>query len=62
MSKENGKISRRVNLNKTIKLGDKEFTILEYLKDTSYPAKIISIMGDNSCSALEAYQIMKKGK
>ena len=53
-------ISKRINLQKIIRIGDKNLTVLEYLKDTEYPAELISIMADENCSIIEALNIYKK--
>ena len=54
------KIAKRVNLNRVIRLGDEKLTILEYLRDTKYPAVLIKIMTEQNCSAIEALDYIKK--
>lgn len=54
------KISKRINLNKVIRLGDKRLTVLEYLKDTNYPPAVIKIMAEENCSAIQALEFIKK--
>ena len=56
----NEKIPKRINLNRIIRLGDKNLTVLEYLRDTEYPAELISIMADENCTISEALNIYKE--
>lgn len=56
----NNKISKRINLNKKIQLGNKKLTVLEYLRDTEYPAVLIKIMTEQNCTALEALEYIKQ--
>ena len=53
------KISKRINLKRVIRIGDRNLTVLEYLRDTEYPAELISIMADENCSAMDALKILK---
>lgn len=56
----NNKIPKRINLNKKIQLGNKKLTVLEYLRDTEYPAVLIKIMTEQNCTALEALEYIKQ--
>lgn len=54
------KIAKRINLKKQINLGNGSYTVLEYLRDTEYPAELISIMADESCDIRKALEIYKE--
>jgi len=56
---ETRKISKRINLNRKIRIGSKTLTVLEYLKDTNYPPDVVRIMADEGCDAVEAINILK---
>lgn len=58
----NDMLAKKININRVIRLGSTKLTVLEYLRDTDYPAELISIMADENCDPLEAATIMQNRK
>lgn len=53
-------VSKRININRIIRLGDRKLTVLEYLRDTEYSPVLIKIMAEQNCSAIEALKYAKE--